>query len=249
MRRSTRGSYTLEAALILPVLILAMLTMGYFIKVEGTWENVINGVGDELHVAAMKGYDGISGTPSGTSLKKRVMEENPDLDELSISRSFLGNGLEEGVHAYRIRAGISLAMPMGLGRDHKLEAGLKYRSFIGKRSDGTGMGREALRTDADARPVVIFPQMGERYHSASCTYVKASVEKTVLTGELKRKYGACGLCDSGKLPDGSIVFCYGNDGTAYHRGSCRSINRQTVTVDRSEAIEKGYTPCSKCGGG
>ena len=249
MRRSTRGSYTVGAALILPVLILAILTMGSFIKVEGAWENVINSAGDELHEAALKGYDKVSGAPPGSLVERRVRQDVQGLDHLSISRSLIGSGLSEGVNVYRIKAEVSMDAPLGFGRVHKLDAGIKYRSFIGKESTAGGMGREALESGGDAHAVVIFPQMGERYHSKSCTYVKASVEEKVLTGQLKQKYGACGLCKSGDLPDGSIVYCYRSEGTAYHRGSCRSINRHTITIDREEAVEKGYTPCSKCGGG
>ena len=43
-------------------------------------------------------------------------------------------------------------------------------------------------------------------------------------------------------------FCFGSDGTAYHRGTCRTINRKSVAIDKSEAVERGYAPCSKCGG-
>lgn len=248
MRRSTRGSYTVEAAIMVPMLLLAMLTMGYFIKVEGTWENVMNGAADELHAAALKGYDGFSGTPPGSRIEKRILSDQPDLEEVDVSRSLIGSGLEEGVNAYRIRSEIRLAAPMGFGREFRLDAGIKYRSFIGRRSSAGGMGREELERDADASPVVIFPQMGERYHGESCTYVRASVEEKILTGELKAKYGACGLCGSADMPSGSVVYCFKGEGTAYHRASCRSIDRHTVTVDRTEAVEKGYTPCSKCGG-
>ena len=56
------------------------------------------------------------------------------------------------------------------------------------------------------------------------------------------------MCLSDDIPEGSLVFCFGSDGTAYHRGTCRTIDRKSVAIDRSEAVERGYAPCSKCGG-
>ena len=97
-------------------------------------------------------------------------------------------------------------------------------------------------------PVWIFPQSGEKYHSKNCTYVKATVHSRILNASVRTRYAACSTCRSGDLPAGSIVWCFDGDDTAYHRGTCRTIDRHTAVIDRTEAIDKGYTPCSKCGG-
>lgn len=53
----------------------------------------------------------------------------------------------------------------------------------------------------------------------------------------------------GSLKAGSIVYCFRDQDTCYHKGTCRAIHRHSIVVDRTEAKNKGYTPCSKCGGG
>ena len=110
------------------------------------------------------------------------------------------------------------------------------------------MGASELETSRAKQTVWIFPQSGEKYHGENCTYVKATVHPVILSDSVRRRYDACGICRSGKAASGSLVFCFGSDGTAYHIGTCRTIERRSVTIDRSEAAERGYRPCSKCGG-
>lgn len=70
----------------------------------------------------------------------------------------------------------------------------------------------------------------------------------VLTGHLKKHYKACLKCRSGKLKKGSIVFYFLKYGEAYHRGNCKAIDKYTVTLEKTQAESRGYTPCGKCGG-
>ena len=247
MRNGIKGSYTVEAAIILPIFILAIITLGSFIKIEGIWENVFNCAADEIHYSSMRGYDRIAAIGAKGRVEKRIIEDNKELAALKVSM-IPAPGEVSGVTLYRIKATVSTSLPMGFGHDFSMDAGIKSRDFSGKRNEGNGIGREGLETDGEFKPVIVFPQMGEKFHGAECTYVKAAVEKKILSGELRQKYSACGLCKSGELQNGSVVYCFKNDGTAYHKSSCRSVDRHTITIDREEAISKGYTPCSKCNG-
>ena len=47
MKRNSKGFYTLEAVIFLPLVLLAVLSLGYFMKVEGAWENAFYGAIDE----------------------------------------------------------------------------------------------------------------------------------------------------------------------------------------------------------
>ena len=37
---------------------------------------------------------------------------------------------------------------------------------------------------------------------------------------------------------------YGN----HHLSGCSALQRNYVEIDKKDAVERGYTPCSKCGG-
>lgn len=48
MIRNTKGYYTVEAAVFLPVFLLAVLTLGYFVKAAGVQSDVIHAAADEV---------------------------------------------------------------------------------------------------------------------------------------------------------------------------------------------------------
>lgn len=251
MRNSTKGFYTLEAAIFLPLVILAVLSLGYFMRIDGMWEGCIHGAADESAAVAAKAYGGSSTMTTGTRVKSRIMEDLPNLDHVEIKelRVKYSDLYANNVTSYMIEAKEKLSLPLGFQREFEFQSGIKFRGFIGIKNIISPMGSQGLETHEEQEPVCIFPHSGEKYHNESCTYVKATVKSAVLTGSLKSRYDTCAICDSEDIPFGSIVFCFQGEDTAYHRGTCGTIKRRTVVIDRSEAVKRGYAPCSKCGGG
>ena len=250
MKRNTRGFYTVEASVCLPVVILAVLALGYFMRIEGLWENCIHGSVDESGLAAAGAESGIEKTMLAARVKQRIEKDNPQLDSIHIRDVRIGYSdiYEDELMSYRLNAKEGVAFPLGLKWEPELDTKIRFRGFVGKKTRGSPMGADGLEADQAGDPVWIFPQSGEKYHKEECTYVKANIHSEILTDGLRDRYKSCGLCKSGELPSGSIVFCFGSGDTSYHRGTCRSIDRRTVVIDRSEAEKKGYGRCSKCGG-
>ena len=52
MKNTKKGSITVEAAIILPLFIIAVLTISYTVKLIETEEDVINGIADEARYKA-----------------------------------------------------------------------------------------------------------------------------------------------------------------------------------------------------
>lgn len=250
MKRNTRGFYTLEAAVFLPLVILAVLSLGYFMKIEGLWENCIHGAIDESSVIAARAYNGVEAAMISSKVKARITEDNPQLDSVEIKnvRIRYSDIYDDNLISYRINAVESLSLPLSFQWEFKLENKIKFRAFVGKKESGRPMGAEALQNDTAKQPVWIFPYSGEKYHKETCTYVKAAVQARLLTSSLKGRYDDCSLCKSGDMSAGSVVYCFGSDDTSYHRGTCRTIKKRTAVIDKTEAVKRGYTPCSKCGG-
>ena len=248
--KQKNGFYTLETVIILPFVILAVISIGYFIRLDATWENMMSSAVDESSYSSLRSYGSITQVDSLPKIKRRVLEENDLISSLRFSgiADRYSDGVSDELTKYTLRAGMSIDLPAGFERHLDFEGRIKYRSFRGKKYEPAGMGDAGLESDEPKDPVWIFPQSGERYHSENCTYVQASVRPYILTNSLKGRYSPCETCDSDELPLGSTVFCFKGEDTAYHRGTCRCINRHTAVIDRSEAIDKGYTPCSKCGG-
>lgn len=251
MKRSTKGFYTLEAAIFLPLVILAVLSLGYFMRVEGTWENCIHGAVDESALAASRSYDEINAASAGAAVSRRINDDNPSLANMRIYnlKTLYSDLYLDNLTSFRIYAAMDLDLPLGFSREFTLNYGIKYRAFVGTMNKGSPMGVAGLETYAAQHPVWVFPHSGEKYHSENCTYVKASVSSVILTSKVKKKYESCRLCNSDEVSTGSIVFCFEGEDTSYHRGTCSTIVRHTSVIDKSEAEKKGYRPCTKCGGG
>lgn len=90
MKKGIKGFYTLEAAILMPFLILAILSLGYFIKIEGLWENCIHGALDESARTAMKASNGVETTMTAERVKARIYEDNPGLDRLEMKNVRIG---------------------------------------------------------------------------------------------------------------------------------------------------------------
>lgn len=251
MKKSTKGFYTVEAAIFLPLVILAVLSLGYFMRVEGTWENCIHGAVDESALAASRSYDGINAASAGAAVSRRINDDNSSLTTMRIYnlKTMYSDLYLNNLTSFRIYAAMDLDLPLGFSREFTLDYGIKYRAFVGAVNKGSPMGVAGLETYCAQQPVWVFPHSGEKYHSESCTYVKASASPAVLTAKVKKKYDSCRLCRSDEVTAGSIVFCFEGEGTSYHRGTCGTIVRHTAVIDKSEAEKKGYRPCTKCGGG
>ncbi|MDO4486780.1 MAG: hypothetical protein Q4C46_09350 [Bacillota bacterium] len=251
MKNNTRGFYSLEASIFLPFVILAVLSLGYFMKVDGTWENCIHGAVDESGKAAARSYPSGTAIISSSTVRDRLLDDNDCLDNVKISniRTGYSDRYSDKLTSFRISAEIKMKLPLGFGRQFTFESGIKFRGFTGKKQTIDPLGADGLETQTDGEPVWVFPHSGEKYHSEDCTYVKAAVVQKRLNSTIRRQYKSCQLCNSENIPSGSIVFCFNGENTAYHRGTCPTINRHTVIMDKNEAVKRNYVACSKCGGG
>lgn len=250
MKKSTKGFYTVEAAIFLPLVILSVLSLGYFMRVEGSWENCVHGAIDESSLIASISYDENNAFLIGPSVTKRVNNDNPELYDMRLKelRIMYRDMYNYDLTSFKLSAKMKLDLPLGFSREFDLNQGIKFRGFTGVKNEGSPLGKEGLESYVQKEPVWIFPSSGEKYHGENCTYVKASAVPAVLTTALKKKYDSCGLCNSESMAVGALVFHFEGEDTAYHRSTCGSIVRNAVVIDKSEASQKGYGPCSKCGG-
>lgn len=246
-----KGYITLEAAVFLPVFILAVVSLLYYINVFSIMENVYYSTFDETSRLASKA--GTVKTAAGFTsvLKNRIEKENTAIDGLDIDkfRYLYWDGDMNNMIAVEAQCNVELDIPLGFGHMYPVNTRVKCRGFTGLKEIGKTMTFEEMECTGTWDPVWIFPDSGEKYHSSSCTYVSVNAQEKVLTSELKQKYEACSLCDSSSAAVGSIVYCFTENGTVYHLDSCSQIDRYTIEINKEEAIGKGYTPCSKCGGG
>ena len=246
-----KGYITLEAAIFLPIFIIAVLTLGYFIKIYSTAENITYAMLDETSLLAARASSVKTAPLFCGNLKERVEEENGQTDKINISsfRYLHRDGKQDNLITVACSYRIRLALPFPVTDGAEMESRIRCRGFTGVKKTASPMSFDEMERDGAWNPVWIFPMSGKKYHSESCRYVKENAKQMVLTGALKRQYRPCGLCKPETLPVGMYVYCFTDSGHAYHRKNCRQVDKYTVEIDREEAQRKGYLPCSKCGGG
>jgi hypothetical protein len=249
--KGKRGSFTLEAAIFLPIFIISALTVGYLVKLIAVQENAFHALADETRKVAAEA----SFTPYPLFFKgdaeKRIAEENEgELENLRIARFDYRYGLGEYTEQIRVTANsdIGVKLPAAVIQTIPVSDTILCRAFVGANNSSAPMSAEELEEDKESRTVWIFPRSGTKYHGETCSYIAVYPKELILSGSVRGKYTPCKLCNPGSMPTGSLVYCFQSSGKAFHRGDCTSVDRYVIPIELEEAEAQGYTPCLKCGG-
>ncbi|MGI6256459.1 MAG: hypothetical protein ACOYJU_00095 [Anaerovoracaceae bacterium] len=245
-----KGYYTVEAAIFLPVFIIAIMTIAYLIKVVAASEEIMHAATDEARYAASHAYVVKTGLGFSSSLENRIRSENEDVSHVHVSGLkylYTGKG-KDGLISFNVDSRVDIRLPLHLFDGFDLEESILCRGWIGKTNTWKPLGFDEMEKNGDSRIVWIFPRSGEKYHKKGCTFVSNTPSQFLLSRSLKKKHGPCSKCQAKDLPTGSIVYCYERYGEVYHRGSCRAVDKYVKEIQEEDAKAKGYLPCSKCGG-
>jgi hypothetical protein len=237
-----------EMAICLPIAVLAVLTLMYFIRVSSIQESVNHILSDEMRRVIAEPEQSAF---LYTSAKNRVDTElKGDIDEdeydIYITPDFIGGG-EYG----NIAASISWSKqtPWGryFGKAYQSTENVIARLWIGKSNQSSAMPWADMENDGNDHTVWVFPESGAKYHNVSCTHVKNSAREAILTKTVKSKYSNCKTCKSSSLPEGSIIYIH-DYGDRYHASTCSTVTKYVVSMSESDAKSRHYTACAKCGG-
>ncbi|MEG0829038.1 MAG: hypothetical protein RSD88_00250 [Anaerovoracaceae bacterium] len=246
-----KGFFTVEAAIFLPIFILGILTLGYLVKIVGITEGVSYIVLDETQYMAAQAYK--TKVPLGFSQKveKRVKKEAPLAKNIKVSkvRYLYNNGTTDGLISFQTDFFNDINLPLNFYPGMWMKTKVLCRGFVGARPKKDHMPFDEMEREGESHLVWIFPMAGKKYHDEKCTYVVNDPKQMICNQGIKARYSPCKLCHPEKLPLGSIIYCFITTGKAYHQGSCKTIDKYTVEIEKDEAKKKGYGPCSKCKGG
>ncbi len=253
IRTDNSGSLTVDAAFCLPIFIAAMALLVMLIPQAGIEESARRGMTvsamTTVDAAPVFGEDEAAGASAAVYLAafSSYKHAEGNIGGVYTGPVFFGEEavLDSGLYIDHIASSTALVrtkMPLpGLFfRYMHASENIAFRPFAGESSEGP---------DADSLRVYVFPKRGERYHIAGCQVLKNGGVQTVLTASLRKRLKACTICDPGDLPDGAPVYMYSSQSGAYHRKSCSIVTKTFISMPRSEAVERGYTPCMVCGGG
>jgi len=250
-----RGSIGVESAIFLPVFLIGILTLAYLIRIAAIQEGVHHSFSDEVARVAAEGTAPVHAIGFSGNLKSRLQEENSGrIRAIKVSpflcrAVWMGKGrLYEDLVGGTVSWEARPTLPPILRGSVVCGDTVVARAFTGTEHDPGPMPFSDMEKDGDGTLVWVFPRAGEKYHGEDCTYIKNSPREMLLTPELKREYRPCKICRPDRLKGPCLVYCFPKAGSVYHTGSCYIVDRYVISMDEKDAKEKGYTPCSKCGG-
>lgn len=245
---TSKGSLTLEAAIVVPIFFFAMLCLAYLLEmmaIQTTMRNALYSAGKE---AAKQAYSGTMLT-SG-QLEKQIIR---NIGEDKLERSVVyqgGNGIDctntrcnwsTGVMQLSVRYQVKIPILMFRIAPLTCEEKLRVKGWTGYVS---GMD------DETKRDMVYVTDTGIVYHQdADCTYLDMSIFSANVDDieELRNKSGGkYYACESCGRKETESKFRYITDyGTRYHTSlECKKIKRNIYAVSKEEAY--GLGGCSKC---
>lgn len=247
MHINKKGTYIMEAAISLPIFLIAVIVVSSIILFFACIEDANFIVATELRRTAAESI----AANTSVLLPGRVQNKmftHSQVDKVSVLDYEYRTerwGQDELI-PIKMEMHMHTKNPLELASSASYDVACVTRAYVGKERDNDPMSPEELMSAGDA--VFIFPKSGKKYHSKGCTYLRAASKATVLDSGLKRKYSACPLCHSKNAAIGSLVYYFPSAGDAYHMPNCKALERNYIEIERVVAEERGYTPCAKCGG-
>lgn len=247
-----KGSLMVEAAIVLPIFFLAILSLVLTIRLAEVEANTMASISKVSQAYAKEMYLVNLGPVQDLAFDVRVKKQVADQEKMVLGKV----GVEKKTYPLRdqglVKAAlnyeIDLALPMRLSPALSFQESLLFRGFVGRKWPGPGFGFDEMERSDNPNGVFVFPRAGERYHIEDCRIIVVFPVEKILTQSLKSKYSPCKICKARDLPLGSKVYCFESSGRVYHKGICPSVDRYVIEIDKEEAIEKGYTACAYCGG-
>lgn len=244
------GFITLEAAIFLPVFIIGILTIGYLMKFIYVQENILYAVCDEAKQISKNAYIIKVAPFSSLIIEKRLEMENKNVDEVETEKFryiYSWHGLDELI-MYEVSYWMDIKLPIQLYKGFQGKETVVFRGFTGSLKAADGTDFDEMETEKQSVKVWIFPTAGKRYHMRDCPYISVFPTEEILTKEIKNKYHSCPICGSKDIETGNLIYCFERTGEAYHTGDCPTVNKYIIEIEKETAVNKGYGPCSKCGG-
>lgn len=244
-----KGVFTVEAALILPMLACFFVSILFFFRVmqvELQVEKAMVDVGQRF--AACAGDEDSGKMVSVAALKLSIMKELNGSKEIE---SYV-TGKAEGIQLLQsqlegdfvdIHAVIHMKVPVRLLKKQEVKIARHVRC---RKWNGWN-----CKSDDGEEVWVYITETGSVYHrKKECTHLKLSVTSTSISQVKEKKnengetYSACEKC--AKKNSGQSVVYITNQGNRYHYDlQCSGIKRTITMIKLSEVGNRA--PCSRCG--
>lgn len=194
-----RGSYIIEAAICLPVLILSITALILIIRIMGICENICFSTAEDIVKMDLEAYKYRDSVSLCKKTENRIKEENPVAFRVTRFKYLYSSSGMTDLIAFEGRADFNVVNAVGINGKINFEEKLLTRGFTGTLNIGESLDETEFNDDKPTYEVVIFPKYGNRYHRKTCKYVteiykneyKQEMEKEEAT---KKRYSPCRIC-------------------------------------------------------
>lgn len=239
---SFRGSLSLEACLVIPLFVMFLMTIILSVEMVRLQTNLF----EALHQGYSSCFEDVDGKEAlsraylymdSRKYPYICLSGNLDIEDISTVST---DGIVELKTCYRLKDFI-FYLPTGVGRISDRVYGHAFTGYSMSTQDVETMEEEYVYVTAT----------GSKFHrSSECSYIRVTVIPVDYSYmEYGRnndgaKYYPCEICHPGK---GGTLYIT-REGNRYHgnRG-CSGLKRTIKILTEREAIDSGYTACSKCG--
>ena len=245
---TSKGSLTLEAAIVVPIFFFAILTLTYLLEMMAIQTTVRNALYSVAKESADQAYTGTLLTSD--RMEQRMVETigRERLEQSAISRGASGLDCKEtkcnwssGVMDLSVRYQVEIPILMFRITPITCEETIRVKGWTGYVS--------AIEDEAE-NDIVYVTDTGIVYHrDADCTYLDMSIRSVhvdkleELRNQSGGKYYPCEVC--GKKAGESTLRYITEYGTRYHTSlECKKIKRNIYAISIEEAY--GLGGCSKC---
>lgn len=243
------GSFTLEAAVILPLMALFFVMILMFFRVmqvQMEVQRALDDTGRRLSVfAAQESADdsAMIGMAAANVLFKKNIKKNDNINRYVVNKAAGISLLDSEFKGDRIYLTASYRIKIPVWLPGKSQIRIRQHTVCRKWIGWTG-------NDGDTEIWVYMTERGSVYHtSRECTYLKLSVSSANYTGIENRrnkygeKYRECEICAE-NIKRKSTVFITDQGNRFHYDLSCSGIKRTIYMIRLSEVGNR--KKCSRC---
>lgn len=248
-RHSFRGSMTAEAAIVVPMVFfiwIACIAWTSVVKVHENVQNTLTNVALDLSLSAGNDAENVKNT--GILLGIAALGTCDDLETGGVTKvhnfDFLESSiLEDGENiTFKVKYRVRLLQGIIPIPEITLKNQVSVRAWTGYNGNQNGEeNRENIST------YVYVTQYGQVYHKDPlCSHIRLNI--FMVTENKAKQYMPCEKCVNKGESTGNTYYIT-ETGECYHsRLGCSGLKRQVDCVLLTEAMTRGFYPCSRCGG-
>ncbi len=244
-----RGSVIVESAITLPFFLIAILVLCSIILMYSSIEGCSFIAANQIRRASAEAIYVDSGYLLPYRIKKEASENYSMLSDITLVDYGYREDRWNQDELIFLKMKLELEPQISLAANARAEYELSVvsRAYVGKVRGVMPMSYGEMSGN-DVIPVYIFPAKGIRYHEKNCDVLHANYSSGILDSSVQNKYKTCPICNSKNAGKGSKIYFFPSAGEAYHLEGCPSLQRKYIEIDLMDAVNRGYTPCMKCGG-